>query len=178
MQRIHFNLKLGVLPTPVLVQLRLDEREASFSRRDSILRIIRNWRCPSLPVTFWGSIPGSRWAGTPPQPAGSDRSRHRRPLITSASAHRSSKDLAHAASGLTGCSVRHRQRDPPGDFSHSLHRTSQPCPGICCAEDRALLIVFCGSKKSLASGIPIATCCLPGNPALGMIVLAGVDLPI
>src|SRR5690606_41422390 len=32
-------------------------------------------------------------------------------------------------------------------------------------------IVFCGSKKSLASGIPIAKILFAGNPAVGMIVL-------
>ena len=37
-------------------------------------------------------------------------------------------------------------------------------------EDR-IAIVFCGSKKSLASGIPIANVLFAGNPALGMIVL-------
>ena len=31
--------------------------------------------------------------------------------------------------------------------------------------------MFCGSKKSLASGIPIANVLFAGNPALGMIVL-------
>ena len=34
-----------------------------------------------------------------------------------------------------------------------------------------IAIVFCGSKKSLASGIPIAKILFAGNPALGMIVL-------
>lgn len=37
-------------------------------------------------------------------------------------------------------------------------------------EDR-IAIVFCGSKKSLASGVPIANVLFAGNPALGMIVL-------
>lgn len=32
-------------------------------------------------------------------------------------------------------------------------------------------IVFCGSKKSLASGVPIANILFAGNPALGLIVL-------
>jgi solute carrier family 10 (sodium/bile acid cotransporter), member 7 len=34
-----------------------------------------------------------------------------------------------------------------------------------------IAIVFCGSKKSLASGVPIAKILFAGNPALGMIVL-------
>ena len=34
-----------------------------------------------------------------------------------------------------------------------------------------IAIVFCGSKKSLASGVPIARILFAGNPALGMIVL-------
>ncbi|HOX72532.1 MAG TPA: bile acid:sodium symporter, partial [Dokdonella sp.] len=34
-----------------------------------------------------------------------------------------------------------------------------------------IAIVFCGSKKSLASGVPIAMVLFAGNPALGMIVL-------
>ena len=34
-----------------------------------------------------------------------------------------------------------------------------------------IAIVFCGSKKSLASGVPIANILFAGNPALGMILL-------
>lgn len=34
-----------------------------------------------------------------------------------------------------------------------------------------ITIVFCGSKKSLASGVPMAKILFAGNPALGMIVL-------
>jgi sodium/bile acid cotransporter 7 len=34
-----------------------------------------------------------------------------------------------------------------------------------------IAIVFCGSKKSLASGVPMAKILFAGNPALGMIVL-------
>ncbi|MGB0133726.1 bile acid:sodium symporter family protein [Dokdonella sp.] len=34
-----------------------------------------------------------------------------------------------------------------------------------------IAIVFCGSKKSLASGVPIANILFAGNPALGMIVV-------
>ncbi len=37
-------------------------------------------------------------------------------------------------------------------------------------EDR-ITILFCGSKKSLATGIPMANILFAGNPALGMIVL-------
>lgn len=37
--------------------------------------------------------------------------------------------------------------------------------------DDRIAIVFCGSKKSLASGVPIANVLFAGNPALGMIVL-------
>ena len=34
-----------------------------------------------------------------------------------------------------------------------------------------IAVVFCGSKKSLASGVPIAKILFAGNPALGMIVV-------
>ena len=34
-----------------------------------------------------------------------------------------------------------------------------------------IVIVFCGSKKSLATGLPMAKILFAGNPALGMIVL-------
>ena len=34
-----------------------------------------------------------------------------------------------------------------------------------------IAVVFCGSKKSLASGVPIANVLFAGNPALGMILL-------
>lgn len=39
------------------------------------------------------------------------------------------------------------------------------------AREDEIVIVFCGSKKSLASGIPMAKILFAGNPALGMIVL-------
>ena len=37
-------------------------------------------------------------------------------------------------------------------------------------EDR-IAILFCGSKKSLATGVPMANILFAGHPALGMIVL-------
>ncbi|HEY0230559.1 MAG TPA: bile acid:sodium symporter family protein [Dokdonella sp.] len=39
------------------------------------------------------------------------------------------------------------------------------------AREDEIAIVFCGSKKSLASGVPMAKILFAGNPALGMIVL-------
>lgn len=39
------------------------------------------------------------------------------------------------------------------------------------AREDEVAIVFCGSKKSLASGIPMAKILFAGNPAIGMIVL-------
>ena len=39
------------------------------------------------------------------------------------------------------------------------------------ATEDEIVIVFCGSKKSLATGVPMAKILFAGNPALGMIVL-------
>lgn len=39
------------------------------------------------------------------------------------------------------------------------------------AREDEIAIVFCGSKKSLASGVPMAKILFAGNPALGMLVL-------
>jgi sodium/bile acid cotransporter 7 len=40
-----------------------------------------------------------------------------------------------------------------------------------CSHKDEVAIVFCGSKKTLASGIPMATLIFGAHPALGMIVL-------
>ena len=40
-----------------------------------------------------------------------------------------------------------------------------------CSVEDDITAVFCGSKKSLANGVPIANVLFPGHPALGVIVL-------
>lgn len=53
----------------------------------------------------------------------------------------------------------------------ALGFTTLFCRRLQLSREDEIAVVFCGSKKSLASGVPIAKILFAGNPALGMIVV-------